>query len=1642
MSDFFKYNIGSNDDDLKNIGSKLDSISKFHVYKLYMVYGVVIIIIMTCFIIYFKYLYNTRIRFPRFSVLINMKKYIKQHNNEIISLLNSLNYIKIKLLNFENGNKGDVVKFKSIIDEEGWKYVNSDSCNLLTILNNIDNHNTPLDNNKIYKYCLLKNEEGSETFTFDEKLMIILNNYFREDIGDSFNKNTVNSLVCNEIYSILQNFVKEHSVTYITYMNTRSIFNFLDLEQLMDESGSSQSDKLLKKYDRVINMNIDDELEGQINTIIAKLAQVYSTTFDVSLDDIVAYLQHNHCGGKINDKKSMSEAIHKINTENKMKCGSMYEKSKSNSAKFDLNDNGNLNTFDTFDTLCSLLCSFKDKLSDLFVEVKNFTSADIATETDINNKRTQEMEKKTYENINTVYNFFDQILSMTYKKHTHKASFVDDVVSMKSKKPNDYNQIFADNKDYFKHLFQEFINMIHFKLNKVEIEDAVFFTKRCYEMNIDNRREFLTNVVNIQEKLSKLDNLLNINLKRIQEYDKKRNLCLSEIKHYWTTKLEKVWHIYKDDLTEYIGNMFTFKHVKNKYIRDRVVIIGKLVKEPVQLVKDFLEVIKDTMPDSEPLYETGFKFIKNKLKGNKNGNKNGNKDMTNSLLDEEDVNLLNETLIGIDDINLNLELPYEYTKDVDLKDPNDIIVKGRSDDYYKMMYMDIDLSELSIDKLKEIIQDAIQPRSRKISSDSFQQVLDNDEELGKILTKLRNVDSSTEILLKDEVSYYILSELMSIVSTNELVEDEKFENSVTEDEISKIEKMKDLLHEPVNEAINFPTPDYEIIMKDKIDFLYSVDSDSYILMIRDKKITPCEVAHTVLYYSYIHKIYHKRRIDKNVHLHKVNSILEGLIYSNDPDRYNDSDIASEDVSLLLDIFDYITKTSPDMSARIISQFNHEGRIMFELWNSPSTYKKTELIQRHYQINPNHLIASLVYIMEHSEPLLTGEIVDRLEINEIAELLLTLLATSNANLLRRQKTNRHEHTNQYGNKYIDVTWVSMNDKGGNIREDRIFKVFCSEGHMYFDFNKNKIADRTWLFHLILSHISNQVDVFDNETDLDQKKNKFDRIIDNMFELNPSMGVYLTRLYGISKSEREVTFHEKEAHGAPHNISAVKSTVDMSSKGKYNYNRLLSLKKTHYPDGWSEPNDGFIRLLPDVPPPSPITNVKNYNSTSKPRISARERYLIKCRTERDAYIFTDPWEELLPDHKYMDFRYYINKFILFYYIDNNITVTTDDSITLLKRKQKTTFGKVFRSIRKHNPFSKLLKPLIELIKLVLALRSLIAQFLPTILMWWSKPEKLIELCVRLAILFFMLFISIIGNFPYFNDYRFKHFVLYSLLLLIFTLVNVVAMPIILSHVVMLFIFWGLDTVTKGAVSTFYYKYFDASENPPDDWYTTTGFHEGNKTNKGSIIGFKYLPCGKGYKADILTNTMCVKKQTYEPNMCPQANIYRVYNQELGLDAIYPLKPKDFEPSLNFAQKSENGRMQELKAYNKNKRAFYENCSITMKPYDDISKSICKNIDSVSSIDQKKKNELSSMCYDAYCNNGTYEKFCNKLTNKDVDEKFSSEDLKKYYNIAWAFFILITILYASVVLKNPNIDMKDTFSNLMESMKSLNSRKSAKD
>jgi hypothetical protein len=288
--------------------------------------------------------------------------------------------------------------------------------------------------------------------------------------------------------------------------------------------------------------------------------------------------------------------------------------------------------------------------------------------------------------------------------------------------------------------------------------------------------------------------------------------------------------------------------------------------------------------------------------------------------------------------------------------------------------------------------------------------------------------------------------------------------------------------------------------------------------------------------------------------------------------------------------------------------------------------------------------------------------------------------------------------------------------------------------------------------------------------------------------------------------------------------------------------------------------------------------------------------------------------------------------------------------------------------------------------------------------TNPFKLVEFFVRLLIVIALLPFVILYNIPI-GKLKFMELFIYPFILLYFTIWNVVLYAIFVALTVVFGM--GLDVaICRGRLYPLFYRYFIAVENSPSAWYEVGG-HQSKNRNERIVLAFR--ECGDNYVPDPNSAKLtCVRKMEGEPKFCPQANIYRVY-KNLGMKT--PYKPREFIPDVNFLQMNSSGRRRQIAKYKKMKLRFYEECDEKMRPYDDLTKNICRNVDFLE-LKSGQKQQIKGLCYDTYCRNGRREQFCHKMTpgalsNTDVPTTMLSRTLFLSGSVTFLACFLTVIL-----------------------------------
>jgi hypothetical protein len=396
------------------------------------------------------------------------------------------------------------------------------------------------------------------------------------------------------------------------------------------------------------------------------------------------------------------------------------------------------------------------------------------------------------------------------------------------------------------------------------------------------------------------------------------------------------------------------------------------------------------------------------------------------------------------------------------------------------------------------------------------------------------------------------------------------------------------------------------------------------------------------------------------------------------------------------------------------------------------------------------------------------------------------------------------------------------------------------------------------------------------------------------------------------------------------------------------------------------------------------------------------------------------------------------------NENFTQHDDEYETFTPEKEievEQIFGGVGKLIK---AFTKLPEFLISFIKL---LKNIL------------NPFKLIEIIAKFLIIILLVMLKLFTFTIKFGQmYMIGEYLLYLLLLNAFVFINT-AFFVVLGVLISFFFFFDI-WLTRGYMYRIIYWLVGAAENAPSSWYKRSGYHYGydsckpktdcedeydenltdeenmrkiqeckdnefkeqkaNSTqcnnyyqNKVKRMFLAYYACGEQYKPDRDTKGFaCVRKYMTEPGYCLQANIYRLKE---NLPVKFPIVPGRFVPSPEYINSSKKNRRVLNNKFKNMKSNFYYNCKLTMNKYDNLSKNVCRLYPLL--IDNKG-NQMESMCYNAYCVNGSREPFCYKYTNAANMNNMRNKSLIKRFFVVLLYTIIVAYII-SILFKNKMFD-----------------------
>ena len=392
--------------------------------------------------------------------------------------------------------------------------------------------------------------------------------------------------------------------------------------------------------------------------------------------------------------------------------------------------------------------------------------------------------------------------------------------------------------------------------------------------------------------------------------------------------------------------------------------------------------------------------------------------------------------------------------------------------------------------------------------------------------------------------------------------------------------------------------------------------------------------------------------------------------------------------------------------------------------------------------------------------------------------------------------------------------------------------------------------------------------------------------------------------------------------------------------------------------------------------------------------------------------------------------------------NENFTQDDKYETFTPEKEIEVEQIFGGV------GKLIKAFLKLPEFLISFIKLLKNIL--------NPFKLIEIIAKFLIIILLVMLKLFTFTIKFGQmYMIGEYLLYLFLLIAFVFTNI-AFFVVLGVLISVLFFFDI-WLTRGYFYRIIYWLVGAAENAPSSWYKRSGYHYGydsckpktdcderyddeelneeekrkqiqeckdnefkeqkaNSTqcnnyyqNKVKRMFLAYYACGEQYKPDRDTKGFaCVRKYMAEPGYCLQANIYRLKE---NLPVKFPIVPGRFVPSPEYINSSKKNRRVLNNKFKNMKSNFYYNCGLTMNKFDNLSKNVCRLYPLL--IDNKE-NQMKSMCYNAYCVNGSREPFCYKYTNAANMNNTRSKSLIKRFFVVLLYTIIVAYII-SILFKN---------------------------
>ena len=287
---------------------------------------------------------------------------------------------------------------------------------------------------------------------------------------------------------------------------------------------------------------------------------------------------------------------------------------------------------------------------------------------------------------------------------------------------------------------------------------------------------------------------------------------------------------------------------------------------------------------------------------------------------------------------------------------------------------------------------------------------------------------------------------------------------------------------------------------------------------------------------------------------------------------------------------------------------------------------------------------------------------------------------------------------------------------------------------------------------------------------------------------------------------------------------------------------------------------------------------------------------------------------------------------------------------------------------NPFAflKHLATLGDFIKKVLQLITDPKKFLALLLAWVFG----FAIWVVVFLLYSIWNIWPLREVPFFLFY-------FVTVILVELIISLVMFAIFLIFCAIAIIMWILDLATFGLV-----RWLTRCENHVDAWFKQANFAYGNVAKR---MVFAQLPCASRFKPN---GFWCVRQPSYDPDFCPQQQIFRIYK---GLGVSSPWILDKINEDTAFKLSTPAKKEEALKKFFQTRQAFLNQCGGALHPYKHMIRCVCANYDKIKLENESDRELLPPLCKQVFCEAGDKESFCAKFPEEDINaDKANLEDI----------------------------------------------------